>query len=309
MQPVLAVDWSALKRDESLHVLRAAATVGGRALSVWDEVHPQARYNSPAAHAGFLTALRRLMPQDSQPILLTDAGFFGVPWFRYAQAQGLACIGRLRGWTQIRTAEGDWDDTRRFDTLPPERTVDLGLCEIGKSRRHQARVVVHRNPPKGRKHRTLRGLTAQTSESRAKARSAKETRVLIVSPTLMHLSAQEIVNHYARRMQIEESFRDLKDARHGAALNHSLTRSAARLEGLILLHVLASLVAWLRGAMAHHTREHTRLLAHPQAARRALASLSRWRIGWELLKRAWPPPDIPDPATAKNLFWPWIETA
>ena len=34
---VLVVDWCVLKADESLHLLRAALPVGGRALPVWDE--------------------------------------------------------------------------------------------------------------------------------------------------------------------------------------------------------------------------------------------------------------------------------
>ena len=308
VQPVVAVDWSVLKRDESLHVLRAAATVGGRALPVWDEVHPRSRYNNPQVHAGFLTALRRLMPPEQQAILLTDAGF-GVPWFRCAEAHGFACIGRLRGWAQIRPAGGEWDDTRGFDEMPPGRAVDLGVCEIGKTRGHLARVIVHRCPPQGRKHRTLDGRTALTSGSRAHARSAKEAWVLIVSTTLSHLNAQDIVRHYARRMQIEESFRDLKDPRHGAGLRHSLTRSPGRLEGLILLHALASLVAWLRGAMAQRTREHERLLAHRQAARSARSTLSLWRIGWELLKRAWPPPGIPAHNFQRDRLFPWLPGA
>ena len=40
------------------------------------------------------------------------------------------------------------------------------------------------------------------------------------------------------RMQIEESFRDLKDPRQGAALRHALTRKAPRMEILILLYAL-----------------------------------------------------------------------
>lgn len=110
------------------------------------------------------------------------------------------------------------------------------------------------------------------------------TRVL-----LGHLSTREIIEHYRRRMQIEESFRDLKSPRYGAALRHSLTRVAARMEVLILLHALASVAAWLRAVIGRRDRDHERLLAHGQAKRRQRPTMSLWRIGWELLKRGWPP--------------------
>lgn len=291
---VVAIDWCTLKRDESLHLLRAALPVGGRALPVWDEVHPQAKLAHPRVHTGFLATLRRLLPLDALPILITDAGF-GVPWFKSAESLGFACIGRLRGLTQIRpVGEADWAATGGFDELGSGRIVDLGVCEIGKTRRHRARVVVCKNPPKGRKHRDARRRIVQGSGSRAHARSAREAWVLIASTALDHLSALQVVQHYARRMQIEESFRDLKDPRHGAALRHSLTRVAARLEVLILLHALASIAAWLRAQIARRDGEHLRLLAHPQAARRTTPTLSLWRIGWEVLKRGWPPHEPPE---------------
>lgn len=305
VQAVLAVDWSTLKRDESWHLLRAAVTVGGRALPVWDEVHPQADYNSPRTHKAFLLKLRQLLPQGMTTTLLTDAGF-GVPWFRAAEAQGFACIGRLRGWTQNREPGAPSSDTRGFDALPPQRTLDLGECEIGKTRGHLARVIVHRRPPQGRKHTTLDGRTALTSGSRAQARSAREAWVLIVSCSLAHVSASEIVHLYVQRMQIEESFRDLKSARYGAALSHSKTRSAARLASLILLHAMTSIAAWLRGLLAHETGQQRPPLAHPQAARRPMATLSLWRIGWELLKRHWPPA-VPQATPYSPRGWCWLQ--
>jgi hypothetical protein len=51
---VIVVDWRVLKADESLHLLRAALPVGGRALPVWDEVHGQSQLGQAAVHAAFL---------------------------------------------------------------------------------------------------------------------------------------------------------------------------------------------------------------------------------------------------------------
>ena len=292
---VVIVDWCTLTRDESLHLLRAAMPVGGRALPVWDEVHQQAKLGNASVHDRFLASLRALVPANRQPIVITDAGF-SVPWFRSAQARGFACIGRLRGRTLLRPkGEEEWASIKAFEALRMGQLVDLGRCEISKSHRHPARVVVYKSPPQGRKHRDAKGRIVRGGRSRTQARAAREPWVLVVSPALAHLSARKIVSHYRSRMQIEESFRDLKNPRYGAALRHSMTRVAARMEVLILLHALASVAAWLRGVAAQRDGDDERLLAHGQAKRRGRRTLSLWRIGWEILRRGWPPREPPPP--------------
>jgi Transposase DDE domain len=51
------------------------------------------------------------------------------------------------------------------------------------------------------------------------------------------LTARQMVRIYARRMQIELSFRDLKSHRYGQGFEDSLTRKGERIEVLLLLRV------------------------------------------------------------------------
>jgi hypothetical protein len=51
------------------------------------------------------------------------------------------------------------------------------------------------------------------------------------------LTARQLVTLYARRMQIELSFRDLKSYRYGQRLEDSLTRKAERIEVLLLSEI------------------------------------------------------------------------
>ncbi|MFT4100280.1 MAG: hypothetical protein QM674_04415 [Burkholderiaceae bacterium] len=105
---MIVVDWSTITRDESLHLLRAAVSVGGRALPVRDEVHEGGKLGNPDVHKRFLKRLRAQLPGDQDPILISDAGF-SVPWFRSVQACGFGCIGRLRGRVLIRPVnEDEW---------------------------------------------------------------------------------------------------------------------------------------------------------------------------------------------------------
>jgi hypothetical protein len=74
-EPVILVDWSDLKADQALHLLRAALPVGGRALTLYEEVHPQSKLNNQLIHIRFLRPLAEILPPGTEPIIIADAGF------------------------------------------------------------------------------------------------------------------------------------------------------------------------------------------------------------------------------------------
>ena len=51
-------------------------------------------------------------------------------------------------------------------------------------------------------------------------------------------------------MEIEESFRDLKSSRYGFGFENSYSQKINRIEILLLVAMLASLVAWLTGLVS-----------------------------------------------------------
>ena len=82
------------------------------------------------------------------------------------------------------------------------------------------------------------------------SRSAREPWLLVSSPALQHLSPDAIINLYAQRMKIEQSFRDTKNTRVGLGLENARSRSGARFEMLLLIAHLASFVQRLIGECA-----------------------------------------------------------
>lgn len=105
----------------------------------------------------------------------------------------------------------------------------------------------------------------------------------MASPNLQ-LSARQLVKLYARRMQIEQSFRDLKSHHYGSAFEDSLTRRGTRLDILLLIHTLASFASWLAGMACEATGIACWL--SPVKTRRRL--YSTMRVGREALVRSWP---------------------
>ena len=246
-QPVLIIDWSELKSDGCWHLLRAAVAARGRALTVYEEVHPEARKNAPEVEAAFLTRLHALLPQGVCPILITDAGF-RVPWFRAVESLGWHWVGRVRGTARACfLGKNKWFCCRRLHREATPWARSLGNVQLTESNPIGCRLVLMRRPRRGRHQHTRHGQRARNRHAEHMAARTKEPWLLTVSKSLDHLSAARITRLYAKRMQIEQSFRDLKSHRYGCAFEDTLTRDPRRLEMLLLIHALASLVAWLEG--------------------------------------------------------------
>lgn len=281
-RPVIVIDWSDLKTDGSLHLLRAGIPVGGRTLTVLEAIYPESQKNSPRAECQFLRRLQALLPPDVKPIIVTDAGF-RAPWFRQVRKLGWDYVGRLRNRTRVQiTAGADWIANRalhREARTQPKRFVGARIVQGAP---WDCDLVLVRKRRLGRKHLTPRGRRACSRKSLKAEQGNREPWLLATS--LSDFANQSIVALYAKRMQIEESFRDLKCDRFGCAFHYSLTRTAPRLAILLLLHALATFVAWL-SALAAHAESTIRYGGI--TSQRARRHYSRLRIGWEALRQRW----------------------
>src|SRR5712691_2508103 len=280
-QPVLIVDWSELKSDGRWHLLRAGMPMRGRTMTVYEEVHAEAKKNSRKVQAAFLRQLKALLPPGVCPIVITDAGFQN-PWFRELETLGWHWIGRVRHRTRFRWAEpteGTWMRCKALHAQASPRACSLGKVQLARRHPMSCRLVLVRRRKGRRVELTRYGKRAQSAHSRAMAASAKEPWLLAVSCSLNELSAAAIVCHYAKRMQIEQSFRDLKSHRYGCAFEDTLTRTAERLQMLLLIHMLATLAAWLAGLGA--TAEDSARVCTPSLAQ----AYSLLWIGWACLRR------------------------
>lgn len=278
--PVLIVDWSELKSDGRWHLLRAGVIARGRTLTVYEEVHPECDKASPQVEAAFLGRLKTLLPAHVRPIVVTDAGF-RVPWFRTVQALNWHWLGRVRQRSRVRPVNtvrplGCWASVKTLYAKATGQPRTLGLFELTESKRHVCRLVLVRRPKRGRVQLTRTGAKVRAGSARKIARRECEPWLLATSVSLTHLPARTLVRLYTRRMQIEQSFRDLKSHRFGCAFEDTLTRDPQRLQMLLLIHALATLAAWLKGlAIASETLARSRRWARYSVV---------W-IGWERLRQ------------------------
>lgn len=248
-RPVILVDWSDLKADRSWLVLRAALWTRGAAVPIYESVHPLRDQNSPNVEQMFLTKLKSLLPEGLRPIVVTDAGFRG-PWFSYLNQLGWYWVGRIRGRTFLRSGAAPWRRCTDDYAGANSRPKDLGEQEMIRARPVQARLVLYRKAPQQRQALTQFKQRKRSSHSEVCARRESEPWLLCASPSLIDTSAREIVEIYRKRMGIECTFRSLKSHQFGFSFEDSQSAGAARLQILLLIHALATLLLWLVGKLA-----------------------------------------------------------
>lgn len=250
-QPMIIIDWSDLLRDQSAYMLRAAVMVRGRAMLLYEEVHVPKSYGTEKVHRQFLRRLESVLPPGCRPIIVTDAGFRAT-WFKLIDKIGWGWIGRIRNRDMVRSSSNDqpWHGCKDLYSKANKHAKDLGNYEYARSNPVACRLVLVKRIAKGRHQKNLRGKIARNSNSLKSASSQTEPWLLAVSPNLAGLSAKEVVDQYGGRMQIEQTFRDLKNPRWGLALTHTQTRCPKRLAILLIVGALIIFALWLIGLSA-----------------------------------------------------------
>ena len=281
--PLLLIDWSDLHADCRWQLLRASVPLAGRAFTVFEMVFPESMKGSPRAEKQFLKRLHAHLPTHIVPILVTDAGF-RAPWFRAVAKLGWHYVGRMRGRTRLQVNNGEWFDHRELYgaiSRHPQRIADVRMVE---SNPYRVDLVAYRKPRRHRQRLSIRrGTKSREPASIEAQRRESEPWLLVVAPTLRHLQPRQLVAIYAKRMQIEQSFRDLKCDRYGCAFKFSQTRIKERIAILLLIHALATFVAWLAALTLARTAQVQ--YGGVTSSMRTRPHYSRLRIAWTALQR------------------------
>lgn len=247
-EPVILIDWSDLKADQSLHLLRASLPVGGRALTLYEEVHPQKKLGNRAVQYRFLQRLGELLPGAVAPIIVADSGF-KVPFYREVERLGWRWVGRVRGRDHVRLG-ARWASCKTIFRRATPTPTRLGEGEWVRSNPLRAIFVLMRHADKGRRDKTANGKRARSKKSTQAARGAREPWLLVASTRFATLTARKLVRLYRQRMQIEESFRDMKSQHFGEGLERSRSSGTGRFTVLVLIASLAAFLLWLLGTAA-----------------------------------------------------------
>ena len=254
-EPIILIDWSPLCADQSWQLLRAALPVGGRSLTLYEEVHPRTKLGNRRIQHQFLNQLADLIPAHCQPVVVADSGF-KTPFYRYVEKTlQWHWVGRIRSRDFIcfNTALDQWFSTKSLYAKATTKAKFLGQVDWVRSNPLASLLVLIRQPRKRRHNLTYSGVARRSKQSRSHAGREREPWLLVYSTSLKDRTPQQLVAIYRSRMQIEEGFRDSKAAHYGLGLSQQRNIAKKRRAVLCLLATLAHFVLWCVGTAGKET--------------------------------------------------------
>jgi hypothetical protein len=221
---VVALDWVEVR---TFHTLMAAAVLGGRAVPLLWASYPEweLRKSQNNLEEGLLRLLKSLLPEDVRVIVLADRGFGRAELARACRQIGLHFLIRIKPDAGVRHP--------RYRGLLKDYPVKKGMKRVLRDAAYRLSDPVTLNVV----IRWKRGLPPKRDEA----------WFLI---TDLGGSAAELTELYARRMAVEELFRDGKSQRNGWALRQTQLRQADRFDRLLLVLALAYWLLVVLGLVA-----------------------------------------------------------
>jgi hypothetical protein len=246
----LIVDLCYMKDTHAVQMLSAELALKGRSLPIYREVFEKNQLKGRAS--SFIERLSSCIPEGKEVLIIMDAGF-GDDWFDAIDSKGWYWLVRARGKKFIKLSDSDeWVDARNLYQLGSSRAKHYSNAKITKKEPRECRIVI-------------KGLTANSAtRQRPKKlpgyynagngnykRSAEEPWVLATNLPKTY-TASHIINSYKKRMQIEESFRDVKSHQFGLSARYIRTVSIYRWAVAMLLAAIVQVTLWIIGVIGHH---------------------------------------------------------
>ena len=281
--PIVLIDWSDVREQMRHQTLRASISFEGRSVILYERVFPFSQYNSPVSHNPFLRELATILPKRCCPLIITDAGYRNT-WFREVEKLGWFWLGRIRGEVGFReSGQSKWRSNKTFYPSANEKARYLGFGDLGRKSPIEAYLHLFKAKSKGRKDQRSSKAGRHHNAQQNYRDSSKEPWLLATNLPAESMTSKQLVNLYAKRMQIEESFRDIKSPQYGLGLRHSNTRCTKRFDILLLIAMLAEWVLRLIGFIA---TKHNWALQFQANTIRNRPVLSLIRLGREVRKRS-----------------------
>jgi len=244
----LIVDICCLKDDREIQMLSAEIALKGRSLPLYREVYRDIETKDRARN--FLKELSLCLPRNRRVIIIMDAGFY-EEWFKEIEALGWYWLCRIRGLKSVRLSEElGWKTVKELIPAIKSKTAHYEHALLTKDHERPCRMVTTYRKPKGRKVKTSRGKTTSTLSNGSYSQANKDPWILATNLPI-DLEPVDIINLYFKRMQIEESFRDVKSHQFGLAGRYIRTHCVDRWGVKMLLASIVQITYWVIGVIAH----------------------------------------------------------
>lgn len=280
---IILVDWSGCCNDEEFILQASLANAGsGRSLPLHKRIYPQKELGTVKAHREFLEELKVILQGFQEKIIVvTDAGFYSS-WFKLVMRNGWDFVGRVRGTVKIKIdKDKDWKTVPELYEKATGTTKFIGNATLGKNKRNSNEGYLYLVKEKLLGRKKPKNRQRYPDQERQYSKSYRDPWLLISSLKNENKLPNKIKNIYKTRMQIEQNFRDDKNGSRGFGLEYSRTKCRKRLELLLLIATVATLLAWIVGYCAEHLNLHRGYQANTVYHKRVLSFVFLGKRIWQ----------------------------
>lgn len=243
----IIIDLCYLKDNCAVQMLSAEIAIKGRSLPLYRDVFNQGELKKRASQ--FISNLKDFIPKNKPVIIIMDAGF-GEDWFKAIESQGWYWLVRIRQGKNIQIEpHAEWTSIKDFIPTIGLKSKCYPNAKIMKEHERNCRIVTVKKLPKNRRKPQFTPRNDKAGNN-AYRLAAKEPWILATNLPTQYKTTQ-IINFYKKRMQIEESFRDVKSHRYGLSGRYISTTCVHRWGVKMLLASIVQIVFWIIGVIGH----------------------------------------------------------
>jgi hypothetical protein len=245
----IVIDVCFMKDDRAIQMLSAEVASKGRTIPLYRKVFKEGELKEQTQD--FLKELRQCIPKERTVVIIMDAGFY-CEWFKTIESFNWYWVCRVRQGKSFKFLnEPTWLTVRKFIPDVKEKTTNYEQILLTRRHQHLCRLVTTRRLPKGRVLKDTRGNSHGRNGSGRYRTSGREPWLLATNLPCHKYKATEIVTFYTKRMQIEESFRDLKSHQFGLCARYIRTKCIHRWGVKMLLAAIVQITYWVIGVIGH----------------------------------------------------------
>jgi hypothetical protein len=244
----IVIDLCYLKDTHDIQMLSAEVATQGRTIPLHREVFKSGELKGREKE--FITKLSDCIPSNRDVLIIMDAGF-GDDWFAAIESQNWYWLVRARGGKYIKLSKDEeWQEARELFDVAGTRAKCYEKAYITKSESRPCRVIIKKGSLVNKRKKPTKLPRNYNSANGNYQRTAKEPWILATNLPKVY-DTTKVINAYKKRMQIEESFRDIKSPRFGLAGRYLQTRNIYRWGVAMLLAAIAQIILWIIGVVGH----------------------------------------------------------
>lgn len=244
----IVIDVCFMKDDRAIQMISAEVATKGRTLPLYRKLFKEGELKDQTED--FLKELTHCIPKDRKVIIIMDAGFH-CDWFKRIELLGWFWVCRVRQGKSLKCSDVDpWISVKEFIPTVKDKTKNYEQILLTKEHEYPCRLVTTKRAPKGRVLKDSRGNTNGRGASGRYKSGAKEPWILTTNLPAEYKST-DIVILYSKRMQIEESFRDIKSHQFGLSGRYIRTKCIHRWGVKMLLAAIVQITYWVIGVIGH----------------------------------------------------------